>query len=188
MRKVSTRFSEQDLQRLVAAGVRSKVRPGSNESGPARRVSKQATGGTSLAAKRGVATPASRPVLKTESWHQQQLFAWAKTQEAVFPELRLMFAIPNGGLRNKATAGRLKAEGVKTGVSDIFLPVPVMGKGGLWIELKRHPGAGAATDDQIQWLTDMRHQSFAACLCKGWECARDIIVDYLQYGNKWAFL
>ena len=38
------------------------------------------------------------------------------------PRLEWIHAIPNGGLRNKATASNLKAEGVKSGVLDVFLP------------------------------------------------------------------
>lgn len=51
-------------------------------------------------------------------------------------ELALLHHIPNGGARSKATAGRLKAEGVKAGIPDICLPVPKNGYGALYIELK----------------------------------------------------
>jgi hypothetical protein len=52
------------------------------------------------------------------------------------PAFAELFAIPNGGMRSKATAGKLKAEGVKSGVWDICLPVPAHGRHGLWIEMK----------------------------------------------------
>ena len=35
-----------------------------------------------------------------------------------------LFAIPNGGVRDKVTGAKLKAEGVKAGVSDLFLARP----------------------------------------------------------------
>lgn len=35
-----------------------------------------------------------------------------------------VFAIPNGGSRNKAEAAKLKAEGVSAGVPDLFIPIP----------------------------------------------------------------
>ena len=42
-----------------------------------------------------------------------------------WPEYRgLLFAVPNGGARSKATAGKLKAEGVVAGVADLILLVP----------------------------------------------------------------
>ena len=59
------------------------------------------------------------------SEHQEQkaLIQWARLNQQRFPELDLLFAIPNGGLRNIRVARKLKSEGVKPGVSDLFLPV-----------------------------------------------------------------
>ena len=61
----------------------------------------------------------------TAKEHDEQvsLFQWAGIAVFKFPELNCMFAIPNGGLRNPVVARKLKAEGVKSGVSDIFLSV-----------------------------------------------------------------
>ena len=72
----------------------------------------------------------------TEESHQTALFAWAALHANECPQLRLLLAIPNGGLRNKVTAGKLKAQGVKAGVPDIFLPVARGRYHGLWIEMK----------------------------------------------------
>ena len=47
-----------------------------------------------------------------------------------------LIAIPNGGKRNPREAGRLKAQGVKAGVSDLLLPFSSQGAHGLWIEMK----------------------------------------------------
>ena len=62
--------------------------------------------------------------MKQEEHEEQvKVFTWARWAEAARPELALLFAVPNGGRRDKVTAGRLKAEGVKAGVLDIWLPV-----------------------------------------------------------------
>jgi len=67
---------------------------------------------------------------------QKAIFKWARIYEAKYPDLRWMYAVPNGGHRNKATAARLKAEGVKRGVADIHLPIQRGGFCGLWAECK----------------------------------------------------
>lgn len=62
----------------------------------------------------------------------------------------LVAAIPNGGLRSKATAGRLKTQGVRPGMPDLYCLSPLR-IFGFWIELKR-PGTKnlekALSDDQ----------------------------------------
>ena len=40
-----------------------------------------------------------------------------------WPELSLLFAVPNAGKRTPATANWLRAEGMKAGVPDLVLPV-----------------------------------------------------------------
>ena len=53
-----------------------------------------------------------------------------------YPHLRgRLFAVPNGGRRDAATAGKLKAEGVVAGVSDLVLLKPNREFGALLIEL-----------------------------------------------------
>ena len=111
----------------------------------------------------------------TEHWEQVQLFAWASAR----PELALMHAIPNGGQRDIRVAVRLRDEGVKAGVPDIFLPVPRGGKHGLYIELKRRK-YGRVSPDQLRWMESLMRKGYACAVCHGWEMARDVILDYLR--------
>ena len=83
----------------------------------------------------------------TESVEQQCLFRWAAFQSGRFPELALLYHVPNGGSRKKAEAGRFRAEGVKAGVPDLCLPVARGGFHGLYIEPKRQKGS-KTSDDQ----------------------------------------
>ena len=46
------------------------------------------------------------------------------------------FAIPNGALRSKAVASKLKAEGVKAGVADMLILLPNSTFHGLFVEVK----------------------------------------------------
>lgn len=71
----------------------------------------------------------------TEAQEQMTLFSWAAMQSGKYPELNLLYHVPNGGSRHKAEAGRLRAEGVKAGVPDLCLPVARGQYHGLYIEL-----------------------------------------------------
>ena len=66
------------------------------------------------------------------------------------PLYGLIFAIPNGGQRSKAQAGKLKAEGVKAGVPDLCLPLARHGYHGLFIELKVQ--GNRTSDLQALWI------------------------------------
>lgn len=47
----------------------------------------------------------------TEDVEQMCLFRWADAQSGKYPELSLMYHIPNGGKRGKAEAGRFPRNG-----------------------------------------------------------------------------
>lgn len=121
-----------------------------------------------------------------EDDHQKALFQWA----ALKPELATLFAIPNGGKRNPREAARLKAQGVKSGVPDVYLPLPSGRFHGLFIELKRPIVKGEAkpvlSKEQGVWLEVLAKQGYRAEVCFGWLAARDVILDYLrgQHGDS----
>lgn len=119
-----------------------------------------------------------RQQVPTEHQEQCTLFEWAAWQEGIWPELRLLHAIPNGGKRDIRTAAMLKAEGVKPGVPDIFLPVSRGGKHGLYIELKRRKG-GVISKAQEAWIRALTAQGYECCVCHGWDAAREAILEYL---------
>lgn len=119
---------------------------------------------------------------------QIALFGWAALPEnlKIYPELRLMFAIPNGmHTPNKVAAGRMRAMGMKTGVLDILLPVKREPFSGLFIELKRPKTktqrAGTTSTAQDEWIDDLKAQGFGAIICYSFEEARKIICEYLDY-------
>jgi len=116
--------------------------------------------------------------IPTESEEQQALFQWAHFQKGKYPELELLYHTPNGGQRNKAEAGRFKAEGVKSGVPDVFLPVARGGYFGLYIEMKRRKG-GKVSDAQVEFFPKLRKQGYQVEVCKGWEAAAEIIKIYM---------
>lgn len=116
-----------------------------------------------------------------ESGEQITLFQWAALHTRKFPELELLYHIPNGGKRHKTTAIRLKAEGVKAGVPDICLPVPKGHYHGLYIELKA--GKNTTTDNQDRWLQALAANGYYTAVCYGWEMASNAILEYLRGGD-----
>lgn len=119
-----------------------------------------------------------------EHQHQVALFKWASKMLGKHPELALMYAIPNGGGRSKAEAGRLKAEGVKPGMPDLCLPVPRKGCAALYIEIKRpgEPGqpVGRVSTAQREVLAGLRAAGNRAVVAIGWEAAQAELMDYLS--------
>ena len=114
----------------------------------------------------------------TESQEQKMLFRWAKIYQGRYPELELLFHIPNGGYREQREAARFKQEGVKAGVPDLFLPIPKNDYAGLFIELKRKKG-GRISEAQGWWLEQLRCWGYRAEVCCGCDEAIETIVEYL---------
>lgn len=96
-------------------------------------------------------------LIRTE--HEEQREFVSKFRQS-FPDVRIM-AIPNGGARSKATAGRLKLEGVSSGVPDLFIPA-----WGLWIEMKRTK-KGAVSSEQKDWIEYLDRVGYTATVCRG---------------------
>lgn len=114
-----------------------------------------------------------------ESTEQTWLFRWAYMMSNSHPDLKLMYHVPNGGSRNKIEAAKLKAQGVKSGVPDICLPVPKNGYNGLYIELKRRKG-GTVSKEQREWIVALNKQGYLAEVCKGFDEAVEVIERYLN--------
>lgn len=115
----------------------------------------------------------------TENAEQAALFQWAELASGAHPELRLLYAIPNGGLRDGRTAVTLQRTGVKSGVPDVCLPIPRKGYGALYIEMKRQKG-GVVSSNQKTWIKRLNDAGNRAVVCRGWQQARDTIMDYLE--------
>lgn len=126
----------------------------------------------------------------SEASMQSALFCWAALADVRlrYPELAWMFAIPNGGSRNKIEGARFKSGGVKAGVPDIMLPVKRHSYAGLFIELKKDQAAYEAwrklaekgETEQKKWLDYLYHAGYSSVVCIGWEQARDCIIWYMN--------
>ena len=121
-----------------------------------------------------------------EGGAQEMLFRWITYQLGEYPELALLYHIPNGGKRDAKTATILKRQGVKAGVPDLCLPVARNGKHGLYVEMKW--GKNKTTDKQDWWLEQVRQQGYETAVCWTAEEAMDTIAGYVgvmeQTGRK----
>lgn len=116
-----------------------------------------------------------------EALEQMAIIKWAQCQS--IPRDYLI-AIPNGGSRHPLEAKNLKRQGVKAGVSDLFLAYPMPPYAGLWIELKRPaPHKSIVSLAQAQWLERMRHIGYAGEIAYGSVDAIQKINHYLQGNN-----
>lgn len=116
----------------------------------------------------------------TEAQHQANVIKWSRQPHirAQWPELALLFHIPNGGTRDKIEARHLKQQGVKRGVPDLCLPVSRGRYHALYIEMKTE--TGRATTDQIEWGERLLAQGNMWEICHGWESAVRVLEWYLS--------
>lgn len=165
-------------------------------------------------------TPEQLAKSDTEHAHQCALFAainqfiWDlefgsdKKPHPLADKLRWLHAIPNGGERHGAVAGKMKAEGVKSGIYDLFLPVPRVtdrlytfqtlfagaygvlhgnftyeAYHGLYIEMKAPSRCnnkdGGLNDNQIKFKEFIGVQGYGHCICYTWKEAYDAVMKYL---------
>lgn len=113
-----------------------------------------------------------------ESQYQKAVIQWARYLEPQYPEIKWLHAIPNGGKRNPKEAARLKAEGVKPGVMDLFLPVARGGYFGMYIEMKGPDGQLSV--DQAQFQLHTFENGYYAIVCNDPQKAIKAIRWYLD--------
>lgn len=116
----------------------------------------------------------------TESQHQSNVIKWSQQPliRSKYPELELLFHIPNGGKRDIIEAKHLKQQGVKRGVPDLCLPVPKGKYHGLYIEMKTE--TGRTSEYQAWWLRKLEENGYYCAACHGWEEAVKCLEDYLK--------
>ena len=107
----------------------------------------------------------------TEAEAQETVVEWCEWHHLP------VFAIPNGGKRNAAEAAHMKRQGVRAGVPDLCIPIAKGKYHGLYIEMK--VGRNKPTALQMEWLTRLRDNGYAAFVCYGADNAIACIREYL---------
>ncbi len=130
------------------------------------------------------ASASARSNCPSEHQEQKALMLWARAQIGKGRKaLQNLFAVPNGGHREKAVAGKLKAEGVASGVPDLFLAWPTKQHHGLFIEMKRR-AKGQVSAEQKAWHERLRSAGYCVVIAKGFEEAITAIGRYLEPLSK----
>lgn len=115
--------------------------------------------------------------LPTEHQEQVELVKWF---QGAYPEIKTrLFAIPNGTNKSVRQAAWYMAEGLRSGVPDMMLPIPKNGFHGLFIELKRQKG-GVLSKTQKDWHEYLNAACYLAVVCHGAEEAKTAINSYLK--------
>ena len=109
---------------------------------------------------------------------QSKFIEWCQSQP--IPELQMIFAVPNGGQRQIGVALKMKREGVKPGIPDLFLPIPKKNYHGLFIEMKRRGKTGTLSPQQKDVITGLVIQGYCVVVAKGYHNAIRSVVAYLM--------
>ena len=115
----------------------------------------------------------------TEHQIQRSVIAWwGKHHDKFDLPINALFAIPNGGVRDMMTAVKLKAEGVRRGVPDLFLATSRNRAHGLWIEMKKE--GGRISDEQHTMMDYLTQQGYLCEVCWSLDDATNAIKKYLS--------
>ena len=122
----------------------------------------------------------------SENQHQMAVFKWSQQARIrqKWPELKLLFHIPNERNCTPKQGKLFQLMGVRRGVPDLFLPVPRGRYHGLWIEMKAEDGD--TTGDQEWWGEQLMAQGYAWEVCHGWESAARVLEWYMSLSDGTA--
>lgn len=120
-----------------------------------------------------------------EHYEQARVVSWAKINETIYPELFLLYAIPNAGKRTPRQGAWLKAEGLKAGVPDICLPVARGKYHSIYIEQKVDDGR--LQPQQKTWLKKLADQGNYTCASWSSEETIKILKAYLALTPESSF-
>lgn len=118
--------------------------------------------------------------------HQLQA-ACVRWFEANYPEYDgLLFAVPNGGRRDKVTGAMLREEGVRAGVSDLLLLVPSAGDHGLCIEMKTP--RGRQHPSQKRWMEKVRQHGYRYTICRSLDDFAREMKLYMHFADRYGYV
>ncbi len=118
-------------------------------------------------------------LFKSEDDLQTAIITYCNRMGLIDKRWLLIFAIPNGGFRNIATASRLKRTGVKAGIPDLFLASANNKYHGLFLEVKNGLKKKLSLN-QIEWLKILNAEGYKAITVYSLDEAIDEIDRYFK--------
>ena len=91
----------------------------------------------------------------------------------------IIYAIPNGGVRDTTTAAKLRMEGALAGIPDLHIPVPRHGYASLYIEMKNGK-TGRLSDHQKTMIERLRSLGNKVDVCRTFDEFVKTVEDYMR--------
>jgi hypothetical protein len=112
----------------------------------------------------------------TEHQIQKAFFDWLAL---AYPGANLVtWATPNAARRSPQMAAMMKAEGLRSGVPDVFMAMPRGEYHGLFLEFKSH--TGRLTENQKVYVINLRNMGYQVEVVRSFDEARLIVVKYME--------
>ena len=112
--------------------------------------------------------------MKNENQEQKQLIQWCRSN----PKFQYLFHIPNETIGGQGWLVRNRQMGVKSGVPDLFYPVPMNGYHGLFIEMKTE--TGRLSNTQKRWIEMLQNVGYKCVVAHGWIEAKEALINYVE--------
>jgi len=120
---------------------------------------------------------AKQKITESEHFLQCEVVEFCRLNKE-FPDLKKIYAVPNAARRSLRQGAKMKAEGMRSGVPDLVLPIGKGGFFGLYIEMKTK--GGSLSDNQKIVLGELKYDNYKIAVCYSSEEAIDLLSKYIQ--------
>lgn len=126
--------------------------------------------------------PYTRRKRTPEADEQTSFFLVVRQYALAYPELTMIFSIPNEGKSSPRMGALMNALGREKGIPDIFCAVPKSPYSGLFIEFKS--AVGVQSKEQKEWARNLQKMGYKYELHRSWLSAWNGLVAYLNLPKK----
>lgn len=132
--------------------------------------------------KKGALKSKIKPI--SESALQSQCISWFRAQ---YPKI-IIFAIPNAAKRSFRLAAKMKAEGMVSGIPDLFIAKAKLNElvyhddvlfHGFFLEMKRSQKE-KTTENQNYYLEKLAEAGYKTAVCRSFDEFQQVVNEYLE--------